>query len=94
MDNVFNKITKAHSTNVIIVDKNAKFLKTNMVPEKAKFSYANISSFADKIKAVMNKLFKDEPIECIRLKGTNSGEVFMTFDEHLEIIVFDDNHGH
>lgn len=63
-----------------------------MNPEKAKFSYSNISSFADKIKLVMSKMLKDEPIECIRLKGTKSGEIFMTFDNHLDIIVFGKHH--
>lgn len=64
-----------------------------MHPEKAKFSYSNISSFADKIKLVMSKMLEDEPIECIRLKGTKSGEIFVTFDDHLDIIVFDKYHG-
>ncbi|KAL7033444.1 hypothetical protein ACKWTF_007585 [Chironomus riparius] len=90
MDDVFNKIIRAHNSNVIIVNRNpTKLLKTNMLLEQAQFSYSNISSFADKIKVVMSKILKDEPVESIRLKGSKSGEIFVTFDDNLDIIVFD-----
>jgi hypothetical protein len=95
MDNVFNKIIKTpNNLNVIVVSKANKCFRTNILSaEKAKFTYSNVATFSDKVNLIMAKLFKDDPVECIRLKGSKKGEIFMTFDEHLDIIVIDKNCG-
>ncbi|KAG5680691.1 hypothetical protein PVAND_010183 [Polypedilum vanderplanki] len=83
MDNVFNKIIKKHSNlKVMIVAKNERFLKSNYA--RALQCSACILEFTDKVQLLWQKLFPDEPVEHVRIKGQKD-EIFVSFDEILEI---------
>jgi predicted regulator of Ras-like GTPase activity (Roadblock/LC7/MglB family) len=91
MDNVFSQIMRCNqNVNCMVVSKNGKYLKTNLPKNKALEHVASIIDFRQKCQVLVNKLLPDEPIENIRIKATKE-EVFVTFDELVEIIVIDTN---
>lgn len=95
MDNVFNKILKDNKNlNVMITSKTGKFIKSNMDQQRALRQSACILNFLDKARMVLPKIFPDEPLESIRIKGRKNNEIFITHDDQLEIMVIQNFTGH
>lgn len=95
MQDVYDRILSTNKNlSVILVGKNCNFIKSNMVHQKALEKSACVLDFADKARVLLNKLFPDEPIEFIRIKGRKNNEIFVTYDEHLEIVVLQNITGH
>lgn len=88
MQDVYNRILSTNdNVSVMLVSKNGRFIKSNMVFQKALEKSSCVLNFADKVRVVLSKLLPDEPIEFIRIKGRKNNEIFVTYDEQLEIVV-------
>lgn len=88
MENVYNRILGVHpNVKVMLVSKNSKYLKTNYPQNKGLSVQACILSFTDKVQLVMNKLFPDEPIDNVRIRGKKDEIVVKCDDLFLDIIV-------
>lgn len=89
MDDVFTRILRNNKDNlsVILTSKNGKYIKSNLPLTKALEKFACVINFTDKVRVLMHKMFPDEEIEFIRIKGRKSNEIFVTHDDQLEIVV-------
>lgn len=95
MENVFNKILQSNkNVNVMLVSKNGKFIKSNLVHQRALEKSACVLNFLDKARIVLQKIFPDEALENVRIKGKKNNEIFITHDEQLEIVVIQNMTGH
>lgn len=95
MENVFEKILKHNkNVNVMLVSKNGKFIKSNLVHQRALEKSGCVLNFLDKARMIMQKIFPDEPLENIRIKGRKNNEIFITHDDQLEIVVLQSFTGH
>lgn len=95
MENVFNKILQStKNVNVMLISKNGKYIKSNLVHQRALEKSACILNFSDKVKMILQKILPDETLENIRIKGRKNNEIFITHDDQLEIVVIQNFTGH
>jgi predicted regulator of Ras-like GTPase activity (Roadblock/LC7/MglB family) len=95
MENVFDKILQHNkNVNVMLVSKNGKYIKSNMIHQRALEKSACVLNFLDKARFVMQKILPDESLENIRIKGRKNNEIFITHDDQLEIVVIQNFTGH
>lgn len=95
MQDVYERILSTNqNVSVMLISKNGNFIKSNLEYQKALEKSSCVLNFADKARIILNKLFPEEPIEFIRIKGRKSNEIFVTYDEQLEIVVLQNITGH
>jgi hypothetical protein len=88
MDRVFNRVLNKHpDVNLIVVSKQSKLMRSNIPQKRAVEKASCVLNFTDKARVLLHKILPDEPLEFVRIKGRKN-EIFVTFDEATEIIVF------
>lgn len=97
MEDVYERIMQSCTADdkVMIVSKNGNLIKssTNMAHEKALENSGCVLNFFAKAKTTLQKIFPDEPIEFIRIKGRKNNEILHFNDEQLEIVIIQNSVG-